>query len=343
MPQNSLEDLYTQDGWHIKERITKELGSGGNFCSRDKVISKDGKKEGFMKAMDLSRAQNDLRAMQKLITEYLFEQDILQVCKERKMSRVITPIEVGNITCPLFAPPANVVYYAVFDMAEGDLRSSHLEISPTAKKWAPAFKALHHTAIGVNQLHKAEIAHQDIKPSNVLSFTPESYKVSDLGRVVDKKGNSPYKGLIFPGDNGYKPIEMFYGVTASEFVDRLSCDMFMVGSLAYQLIEDVQLNVAVLDATALLHSGVRQLTYEAALPFILSTFNTKLDEFKTTCTSMFGEKISALLVSIIGEMCHPDPAQRGASKTSTLQHQYDLERYVGKFSQLVLAAKVAGL
>ena len=41
---------------------------------------------------------------------------------------------------------------------------------------------LHHVSLGLSQLHRAEIAHQDLNPSNVLVFeSGKSSKICDLG------------------------------------------------------------------------------------------------------------------------------------------------------------------
>jgi serine/threonine protein kinase len=342
MPRSSLEDLTTDTGWLIKRRIDSPLGSGGNFCARYEAESADGK-VGFLKAMDLGSALTDLSRLHSLTKEYLFEQQILDECKIKKMTRVVAPLDMGTIVNPHFPPPANVVYYIIFDMAQGDLRNRHLEIAEKDRRWISAFMALHHTAVGVNQLHKAEIAHQDIKPSNVLSFSDESFKVSDLGRVVDKKGNSPFSALPFPGDGGYKPIELFYGVSSSKFTDRFSCDMYMVGSLVYHLIEDVQITAAVLNDSKLLHPNVRRMDYDLALPFILSAFNTKVTQFKSNCIEKFGLKIGSDLYTIVKEMCYPDPEQRGNARFKNSVSRLGLDKYISLLSQVVINSKIRGL
>ena len=45
---------------------------------------------------------------------------------------------------------------------------------------------MHHIATGLFQLHSAAVAHQDLKPSNVLVFDHSISKVADLGSASVK-------------------------------------------------------------------------------------------------------------------------------------------------------------
>lgn len=340
MPSQSLVGLITDSGWLVTEHLNNQLGSGGNFCVRYLVKSEQGE-IGFLKAMDLSGVISDLKKLQETVNEYLFEQDILNKCKDKKMSRVVTPLDAGTIIVPTFPDPLNTVYYVIFEKADGTLRDHHLEAPQ--KRWLPAFTALHHVAVGIEQLHSAGIAHQDIKPSNVLAFKNTQFKVSDLGRVVDKDGKSPFRTVPFPGDPAYKPTEMFFGVISLEFIVRRSCDMYMVGSLIYHIVEDIPINASVINEACLLDANIMQKPYSEALPFLLTGFNTILRRYKEHCVDLFGDKIGELLADIVYEMCHPDSAKRGAHNFVRKTNLYSMRRYVGKLSNMVRLAKIHGV
>ncbi len=340
MPSQSLLGLTTDSGWRVKEQLNNQLGSGGNFCVRYIAESKDGT-VGFLKAMDLSGVIGDIHKLQETVNQYLFEQDILDVCKGRKLTRVVTPLDAGKIIVPNFDAPLNTVYYVVFELADGNLREKHLESSQ--KRWVPAFSALHHVAVGIEQLHRAGIAHQDIKPSNVLAFENEQFKISDLGRVVDENGKSPFKITHFPGDHSYKPTEMFFGLTSLDFIERRSCDMYMVGSLVYHVVEDAAINAGVLTEATLLDSHVRQKPYDEALPFLLTGFNTLLRRYNEHCINLFGKRVADLLTNIVFEMCHPDVNRRGDSKFGDKNNRYSMRRYVSKLGNVVRYAKIHGV
>ena len=340
MPSQALEGLTTESGWKITQRLDKPLGTGGNFCVRYFVENENGE-TGFLKAMNFTDSMDDLVQLQKNVNEYLFECNILEHCKTKKLSRIVTPLDAGEIIVPNFPPKLNKVYYLIFEKAEGSLRDQHKEVPN--KKWLPALKALHHVAVGIEQLHNIDIAHQDIKPSNVLAFINDDFKVADLGRVVDKNGTSPFCKLPFPGDHTYKSIEMFFGIQDLQFITRRSCDMYMVGSLAYQIVEDIPINASVLNEVRLIDSTVQRRPFQEALPFLLTSFNTVLNRYEDKCCTLFGEKTANSLTNIIREMCHPDPAQRGVVRFSDEVNRLSMRRYVTRLANLIRSASIAGV
>lgn len=340
MPSNSLQGLTTPTGWTITTKLTQKLGSGGNFCTRY-LATGPNDQVGFLKAMDLTRALQSLEHLNQLTSEYLFEQHILGFCKDKNMSKVVVPIDAGQMQHPNFEPPLNNVFYIIFEKAEGDLRQTHLEVQD--KSWSALFKTLHHVCIGVEQLHRAGIAHQDIKPSNILRFSDTQNKISDLGRVTDVHGKSPFSLLDFTGDRSYMPIEYSHGFKLSEFRDRFLSDMYLVGSLAYQGITGAQISTAIFSEAELFFPNIRSLNYAEALPYYQSAFVTILNRFETECRQHFGEKLAQQLTSIVSEMCNPNYEERGAPKFSSKTLRYSMRRYTGKFANIVSTAKIAGI
>jgi len=341
MPARALKGLVTESGWQVTEEINQKLGSGGNFCCRYNVESAEGK-VGFLKAMDITKAvAGGIREIQNLANQYVFEQDILYYCKKRKMTKVVTPLDAGEIQVPNFKPPLNTVYYVIFEKADGDLRQEHFDVPQ--KSWLSAFKALHHVSIGAHQLHQAGIAHQDIKPSNVLRFKGSESKISDLGRVTDASGKSPFNAMDFTGDRSYAPPEIEFGFTPGEFVDRYYADIYMLGSLAYHLVCDAQMAYVLYDETKKINPIIRTQSYQDALPFMHTAFSTILQRYQRDCTSMFGHEIAKQLRAIVAEMCNPDISKRGAPNRTNKALQLSMNRYVGKFATLVRTAIVKNI
>ncbi|WP_188149515.1 protein kinase family protein [Teredinibacter waterburyi] len=290
--------------------------------------------------MDISRALGQgPEAIQSLITEYIFERDILEHCKALRMSKVVLALDAGELTVPNFQN--GTVYYLIFEKADGDLRQEFLN-NLNHKKWRNAFKAIHHVSVGAAQLQRARIAHQDIKPSNVLCFSEES-KLSDLGRVTDEGGRSPFLGAQFTGDPRYEPIEGNFGVHGNDFIDRYHTDIYMVGSLAYQLVTGIQMPAKMMEEARLLTPHVFSMSYIEALPILISAFNTIIDRFHKKCEKDFGEKIAVNLKTVVFEMCHPDKEKRGAPGAKRTAQRLSFERYVGKFNTLATQAQIARL
>lgn len=337
MPSRQLQGLVTDSGWTIFEHISDSLGSGGNFCTRYLARSQDGQ-IGFMKAMDLTRAAGDINSIKRLIDEYIFEQSVSEQCRGLNLSRIASAIESGEIDVPGFDGLNGKVYYLIFDKAEGDFRQSHIEAKE--KAWLHAFKALHHVSIGISQLHRAGIAHQDIKPSNILSYSDETFKISDLGRVTDIDNKSPFSNMRFTGDTSYNPPEYLHGsYRLSEFRDRYLSDVFMLGSLAYHIVEDVQIiSPTRMEAEQIYGNPMVGLPYQEALPIWMTAFSTVLERFHLSCTEKFGGELARLIRDLVEELCTPDVSLRG--KNIRKPGLFNVERYVGKTASIVRQVKV---
>lgn len=341
MPSRALLGMTTSTGWTITEELKNTLGSGGNFCCRYRATSADGKL-GFLKAMDLTSAiSGGIRELQKLINSFVFEQDILFFCKDRKMSRVVTPLDAGTIVVANHPPPINEVYYVIFECADGDLRQQYIE--PNTINWKDAFKALHHTALGTLQLHQAGIAHQDIKPSNILCFDKKISKISDLGRVTDDKGKSPFSGMAFTGDRSYAPIEERYGFVPKEFRERFYADIHMVGSLAYHLVSGIQITPVLLKEAQLIVPNILSMSYFDALPFFQTSYNKVISDFHKECSALFPINVANQLQNIVFEMCNPNIKERACLSDNQKISKITINRYVGKFATLNRAAMTSGL
>jgi len=341
MPSTALEGMVTDTGWTVGKLISKSSGSGGNFCTRYTAMDQDGK-IGFLKAMDLSKvAAKPLEDIVKTISEYLFEQNILEHCKEQKLTKVVTPLDSGELLSPKEFPPLNRVFYIIFELAEGDLRAQF--INQGIDSWKRLFKSLHHVAIGIRQLHKVGIAHQDIKPSNILCFSNDESKISDLGRVTDANGESPFSFDQFTGDRSYAPIEVKFGIGPAEFIDRRLSDLHMYGSLIFHVISGAQITPIIIEETRLImpHSGTT--SYEDTLPFLKSAFATVMNRFREDCQKRFGEKIAEELTGMVNELCFPDHKLRGNLKYKNKVQRLSMEKYISKMAAIMRLAHINGL
>jgi serine/threonine protein kinase len=53
----------------------------------------------------------------------------------------------------------------------------------SALTWRSCCVGCHHVATGLQQLHFSEIAHQDVKPANILVTENQTAKIGDMGRA----------------------------------------------------------------------------------------------------------------------------------------------------------------
>jgi serine/threonine protein kinase len=75
----------------------------------------------------------------------------------------------------------NPATYLPFELATGDLR----EQVDLSRRFDLAYRlrVLHNSAKGLSQLHNSHIAHQDLKPSNVVTFDRTSKGEIDTTKI----------------------------------------------------------------------------------------------------------------------------------------------------------------
>jgi hypothetical protein len=121
----SLQGLTLASGWVVTEHLSRNPnGSGGTFSQSYKV-EKEGR-VGFLKAFDFWEAfeaeANTTELLQILTAAYNFEREILDHCKDRRLSNVVLAVDHGQIQVAGFGIMDGRVFYLVFEMAESDLR-----------------------------------------------------------------------------------------------------------------------------------------------------------------------------------------------------------------------------
>ena len=187
-PAYRLEGLSLDGGWTVIARLNPgQSATGGNFSCGYQVTLKDGAK-GFLKALDFSRAHmapDPSRALQSLTEAFNFERNLLDMCATRRMDRVVRAIADGQVKVD--DTILGVVQYLIFECGDCDLRVQLSLLDSIETAWK--LRSLHHIATGLMQLHRLGIAHQDVKPSNVLVFDRMTSKIS---------GSSPKSVISIP-------------------------------------------------------------------------------------------------------------------------------------------------
>lgn len=191
-------------------------------------------------------------------------------------------------------------------------------------------------------MHTADIAHQDIKPSNILKFNNGDSKISDLGRVIDNLGMSPFNKYYFAGDQTYAPLEVKYRLPFSDFYDYKLIDINGVGSLIYQTLTGVSLTTALVNETSLIVPNIMRFDYHDALPFHCTAFFTLMYRIQQECEQKFDVEVATQIVSIISEMCHPDMSKRGSPKRVSKNQRVQFRRYSSKLNTLVRLLTIKG-
>jgi serine/threonine protein kinase len=336
-PAHRLTGLTLPNGWKVVSRHPRPPGATGGKYSVCYDLERNGQKA-FLKALDLYRAADapDLAlALQGLTEAFNFEREILKTCGDRKMDRVISPIEEGEVRVD--ESPFGRVSYIIFEHADADVRQQLAAINRFDQTWR--LRALHHIAVGLFQLHSGGIAHQDLKPSNVLQFGDIS-KISDLGSASVKGKLGPMDDDLCPGTKAYAPPELLYNHLGSDFnVRRFGCDVYLLGSMAMFFFAGVGTTAAVLER---LHPDHRPRawggTYEEVLPYVKAAFELAMQSFSKDVRS---KALQEELIPIVRQLCEPDPSLRGHPKSrSEMGNKYSVQRYVAAFDLLAFRSRM---
>lgn len=325
-------------GWRVVKRLERPPKATGGFFSVGYIVEQDGKRA-FLKALDYSKAfreSDTARVLQSMTSAFNFERDILAKCNEKHLNHVVMAILDGKYDVPGITAGISAVDYLIFELADGDVRK-YLDISGVFDT-AWALRCLHHIATGLSQLHGQGIAHQDLKPSNVLIFGGKSSKVGDVGRASSKEILSPHEDFDVPGDGGYAPLELLYGYVDPDWgCRRLGCDAYLLGSLVVFLFMNVGMTSAVLNELHPSHypenwSG----TFFEVMSYLRAAFNRVIEKFEKNVITGLRSDLS----TIVRQLCEPDPNLRGHPfNRRGVSKPYSLERYIAQFDLLARRAE----
>lgn len=340
-PHELLEGMSLQNGWRVVEKLAKpDAGSGGAFSCGYIAEHSDGQR-GYLKALDffsgLPESDDPARALEPLLKAFNFERDLLDRCRAKGLSRVVIALDDGAVTVP-DVPGPSTVQYIIFELAEGDVRTQMARADALDVAWA--LRSLHQMAVGLQQLHSISVAHQDMKPSNVLLFNDlKSSKLADLGRAAAKGEESPHYHLLVAGDCGYAPPELLYSAEPRSWeARRLGCDAYLLGSMIASLFTTVAMTpLVMMGLEPRFHWRQWPGSYEEVLPYVRAAFSDAV----TYVAEEFPPDFNSDLTEALQQLCEPDPSLRCHPKDRRPRsgNPYSLQRYVSMFNLLATTAE----
>lgn len=331
-----MSGLVLDGGWTVGDRLDPPGGTGGCFSVRYRVTSAAGV-GAFLKALDisatLSQSPDIVSALQKLLTDYEFERELVEKCN--RMSRVVRGLAFGQATVPgSFVGP---VPYLIFELADGGDVRRYLGSLDSIHDIAWKLTALHDIATGLNQLHGKNIAHQDLKPSNVLVFEHKTRKIADLGCATERGKIGPRDHLLFSGDPNYPPLEVFYGYEFKDWDERrFGYDLYLLGSMiAFFFTQQPMSALLLRHLDQRFYPQTWKGTFAEVLPYLHTAFSQALRELRGHIEDA---SLADGLTRIVSELSNPDPARRGVPASRRPRLRYALEYYVSDFNLLATRA-----
>lgn len=308
--------------------------TGGCFSVGYIVQASDGTR-GFLKALDFTKIigqQDPIGAMKEMADAFVFERDVLERCKNRRMDRVVLAISDGIVNVEGFGP-YGVVQYLIFELADNDVRAQMDFAQKLDLAWT--LRSLHHVAVGLLQLHSGGIAHLDIKPSNVLVYHQTISKVSDVGRAAYIGHDAPHDDAVVPGDVAYAPPEFLYGHREIEWnLKNIGTDAYLLGSMIIFFFTKVSMTSLLFSELNPAHFPPGTGNYQDMLPYVRDAFGRALNAFSLQVP----ESVREELTQLVRELCEPDPKLRGrfAARNSG---KIFMETYVQRLNNLAYKAE----
>lgn len=330
----ALEGRTLPGDWMVGPLNKVDPNATGGFFSVSYLVSRPDGQQGFLKVIDLATVIHDLGQLQAAVNEYISEKDLLVMCGEQRLSRVVTAIDYGQFALPEF--PIPYVNYIIFELATSDIRIaiSQSTLIDTVIK----LQMLHDLTAGLRQLHRFQVAHQDLKPSNFLVFdevdgSTNRGKIADLGRAYRHGVPSIHDAFSIPGHKLYAPPEQLYGHEYAEFsVRRFSADLYQLGSLAAYIFGGVTMNALLARELAPEHHwNIFGDSYADVSPYLQDAHDRAVDRLRQTMAPEISERIS----EIIRYLTVPDATRRGHPMNQRGRgNKFSLERVVTELDLL---------
>jgi serine/threonine protein kinase len=347
-PAEGLGGITLPSGWLLEEQIAAYQGqTGGNFCVGYRA-TKDGQ-HAFVKVVDVLSALRSpgdfVTALYDATAEVRSERAVLEICTQGRLSRVVQMLDNGQLkaTAPAYAgTPLENVFYFVFELAASDVRKQLAIGDSTQVVWKLC--VLSDVALAIDQLNRVGVAHQDIKPSNVLLMEPPSsntiHKLGDFGRAVQRAAAGPHDADVFPGDVRYAPLSVDYGLREAEWTDgRTSTDLYMLGLMVAFMFSGVNLTTLQRNLTPDVLKGANWPGhFKEAIPHLIDIHARAIEQIKDS----FPEPYRDELLRLVRELTHPDPCVRGDPRSRLkVGSPPGTDVYVSRFGAMAMRARLS--
>jgi len=344
----SLVGLDLDGGWHVDESVARTGKGTGGYSSTSYFVSKKGGERAFLKALDFSSALEDEDPAGKLYaltSAYEHERSLLRQCKDKRLRRVVVPIADGTAKVSDIFKPLDRVPYLIFPKAEGNIRDEVERWKKFDRKFhlAWALRSLHQTSVGLQELHGLSIAHQDVKPSNVVVFEVEGSKLTDLGSASQVENPSRSDKSFIAGDVRYAVPEQWYGWSQSpDFSNRYLIDLFRLGSLIFFFFADCSAADAIQSKISIMYGKeFMRSDFVSDLPYMQYAFEEGIHDLRKLVEKLGGD-LTDEIVMIAQQLCEPDPKRRGdpRARAAAYRQQHDVQAYISRFDRLATTAEI---
>ena len=360
----SLTGVELPGGWRVSGRGPIERCSPGGGPLSGMAFSicygAEGPKgqRAAVKALDFERHMRAVDPVAEIgfwTRMFEHERDLLTATSRDRNTarRVVRLYASGTIDCRFAGEPIVFpVAYLVMERADDDVRVLLSDVGAIDVAWR--LTCLHDVAAALSALHRHEdqIAHGDLKPSNVMYFEAlKRSKLGDLGSATGRARNNPALDdgrAAHLGDSVYAPPECLYGYQAPEWGERFQAiDLYLLGQLTLYFLTLENMTARIIDKLPPNYrprprSGSWRGDFAAILPHLESAYEEVLEEVRADLTAAAGDEFATEITRLIGYLCHPDPARRGHPRNQdplSSEDRFGLIRFVSRFDTLAKKAR----
>jgi len=348
-PADRLIGMTLKDGWTVTSKI------GENSIAHSKITScyivQKKKENGFLKAFDYRdlKKHGGHEKFRYVDQKIKREIDLLKKCNHSNIKNVVSLLVEDEIFLKEGDINEKVMYYILEYSLEGNietcLQNDNL-INLTQR-----FYSLSHVFDGIYNLHKNEIYHLDIKTNNLIYFREGTItKIADFGSArqfltdLDEDVKQDIDNIFTTRQCA--PPEYLYFETFDNWSEgRRKMDLYLLGNVIVKFFTNVTFTSMLKNEISSIYDWNTQSNhgnFRVILPYLTEGYITaviKVQEILLEINHKCGNPLTQIdvnkIISIIKELCHPDPLKRGIKKAIAQSRDYDgLDRYRDMFVTL---------
>jgi len=301
--------------------------------ARGFVAKKEDGDLAFVKILELTldpelSGKEALLDLKTRIAQFVYEEELLIKCQDKKIGRVVRHIQSGKIQ----SGENQTVEYLMFELAKQDLGK---HCGPEAEiDTESILTILHQVCVALETMHFYRITHQNLIPNAVSVFDDQNAKLGDLGRAHDRSSARPGQdGYLSCRDPVYAPLEQLYQMEIEDLkVRQLAADLYFFGSLIAFVFTGV--NITALTCSHLQKEHHYQEwggTYEDVRPYLFEAWEAAIEELDDS----LDESISKEMCNLVRYLTHPNPRERGyPGEKVKSEGQFGLRRFSSRIDAM---------
>jgi len=285
-------------------------------------------RKALVKVLDLrvnDAAPDELKDLEMRLKAFNYQRELIARLSQERLRGVVRALHSGSI--PVTGAPLGRVFYLIFEWSDDDLRS---QVALQERfDVGYALRVLHQAAIALHELHYRQVAHQSLRPANVV-FLANHVKLGEFSCAIDGRRPRPDGAPVV--DWTCAPPEVLYQMKLESMNSRFLIDLYQFGSLIAYVFSGTSLSSQLGQHLQPIHHWRRWTgSFADALPYVNHAFGDVLAEL----TAHLPGECREPLLTAVRELCAPDPLRRGHPRNRAGQGpQHSTERYISLFDRL---------